>query len=246
MPVAPASAALCAPAAGSAATVFRDAAANPWLAAALLGAAAHVGPLSPLPVGREPGLFAFADPARPERVLTAAGFSQVDAHPVDASLCAPDDPDGVADWLIEVGLADAVSVSAVVHAAAGGEAAAELCAAVYAACGGNPLYLAELLRAAEFSGRPLAALKPAELLAGVLCLALPQDVLNRPDIKDIVERIGDKTPPPFPGRTGHVSFSCCPEVDVGVDRITKDEDSARRRFPGSGHRTRRGVRYPLH
>ncbi len=30
--------------------------------------------------------------------------------------------------------------------------AAELCAAVYAACGGNPLYLAELLRAAEFSG----------------------------------------------------------------------------------------------
>ena len=50
------------------------------------------------------------------------------------------------------------AVSAMVHAAAGGEAAAELCAAVYAACGGNPLYLAELLRAAEFSGRPLAAL----------------------------------------------------------------------------------------
>ena len=48
------------------------------------------------------------------------------------------------------------------------EAGAELCAAVYAACGGNPLYLAELLRAAEFSGRPLAALKSAELLAGGL------------------------------------------------------------------------------
>jgi DNA-binding CsgD family transcriptional regulator len=60
------------------------------------------------------------------------------------------------------------AVSAVVRAAAGGEAAAELCAAVYAACGGNPLYLAELLRAAQFSGRPLAALKPAELLAGGL------------------------------------------------------------------------------
>ena len=60
------------------------------------------------------------------------------------------------------------AVSDVVRAAAGGEASDELCAAVYAACGGNPLYLAELLRAAEASGRPLAALQPAELLAGGL------------------------------------------------------------------------------
>jgi DNA-binding CsgD family transcriptional regulator len=59
------------------------------------------------------------------------------------------------------------AVSAVVRAAAG-EASDELCAAVYAASGGNPLYLAELLRAAEASGRPLAALQPAELLAGGL------------------------------------------------------------------------------
>ena len=36
-------------------------------------------------------------------------------------------------------------------------------------------------------------------LATVLCLALPQDVLTRPDISDTLERIGDKTPPPFPG-----------------------------------------------
>ncbi len=67
------------------------------------------------------------------------------------------------------------AVSAVVRTAvhagggeAGGEASDELCAAVYAACGGNPLYLTELLRAAERSGRPLAALEPAELLAGGL------------------------------------------------------------------------------
>ena len=64
------------------------------------------------------------------------------------------------------------AVSAVVRAAAhpevGGEAGDELCAAVYAACGGNPLYLAELLRAADRGGRPLAALEPAELLAGGL------------------------------------------------------------------------------
>ena len=55
-------------------------------------------------------------------------------------------------------------VSAVLRAAAAGKVSDELCAAVYTACGGNPLYLAELLRAAEASGRPLAALQPAELL----------------------------------------------------------------------------------
>jgi DNA-binding CsgD family transcriptional regulator len=60
------------------------------------------------------------------------------------------------------------AVSVVVRAAAGGEAGAGLCSAVYAACGGNPLYLTELLRAADLSGRPLAALESAELLAGGL------------------------------------------------------------------------------
>src|SRR5580700_3109771 len=60
------------------------------------------------------------------------------------------------------------AVSAVVRTAAGGEANDELCAAVFLACGGNPLYLTELLRAADLSGRPLAALEPAGLLAGGL------------------------------------------------------------------------------
>src|SRR6185437_13698469 len=46
------------------------------------------------------------------------------------------------------------AVSAVIRAAAGGEAGDELCATVYTACGGNPLYLAELLRTADLSGRP--------------------------------------------------------------------------------------------
>ena len=44
-------------------------------------------------------------------------------------------------------------VRAAVHAEGGGEASDELCAAVYAACGGNPLYLTELLRAADRAGR---------------------------------------------------------------------------------------------
>jgi tetratricopeptide (TPR) repeat protein len=56
-------------------------------------------------------------------------------------------------------------VRAAVHAGGGDEASDELCAAVYAACGGNPLYLTELLRAADRAGRPLATLDPAELLA---------------------------------------------------------------------------------
>jgi len=56
-------------------------------------------------------------------------------------------------------------VRAGAHAGVGGEVSDELCAAAYAACGGNPLYLTELLRAADRSGRPLAALEPAELPA---------------------------------------------------------------------------------
>ncbi len=60
------------------------------------------------------------------------------------------------------------AVSAMVRAAAGGQASDELCAAAYAACGGNPLYLTELLRAAGRAGRPLAALDRGELLVGSL------------------------------------------------------------------------------
>ncbi len=60
------------------------------------------------------------------------------------------------------------AVRAAAHSGAGGQPRDELCAAVYAACGGNPLYLTELLRAADRAGRPLAELKPADLLAGGL------------------------------------------------------------------------------
>jgi DNA-binding CsgD family transcriptional regulator len=70
------------------------------------------------------------------------------------------------------------AVCAVVRAAADGEVSDELCSAVHAACGGNPLYLAELLRAADLSGRPLAALEPAELLAGGL-EAIARQVITR-------------------------------------------------------------------
>jgi SAM-dependent methyltransferase len=90
-----------------AATVFRDAAANPWLYATVLGAAPHVGALPPLPIGDEPGPFAFADAARVSRILTAAGFIDVAVAPRDVVLDCGPDPDEVATWLIEQGPAGA-------------------------------------------------------------------------------------------------------------------------------------------
>ena len=86
-----------------AATTFRDGGANPWLPAAMLGAAPHLGPMPPLPVGDEPGPFAFADAARVTRALTAAGFTDIAVRPRDVTLDAPDEPGVVAEWLIEVG-----------------------------------------------------------------------------------------------------------------------------------------------
>lgn len=90
-----------------AATVFRDGAATPWLAAVMLGAAPYVGALPPLPIGDEPGPFAFADPARVLRILAAARFDEARVEPCDTTMDAPDDPDLVAEWLIEVGPAGA-------------------------------------------------------------------------------------------------------------------------------------------
>ena len=95
------------PGARLAATVFRDGTANPWLPLVLLGAAPHLGALPPLPMGEEPGPFAFAQPARIQRVLTAAGFENISIRPHDVTLDAPADPDTVAEWLIEVGPASA-------------------------------------------------------------------------------------------------------------------------------------------
>ena len=90
-----------------AATVFRDASANPWLVAALLGAAPHVGAIEALPVGEEPGPFSFADPARMTQVLGAAGLTDIGIEAHDVTLRPPDDPDSVTDWLIDVGPAGA-------------------------------------------------------------------------------------------------------------------------------------------
>ncbi|MBB5869835.1 SAM-dependent methyltransferase [Allocatelliglobosispora scoriae] len=90
-----------------AATVFRDSASTPWLAAALLGAAPHVGPLPPLPLGDEPGPFAFADESRVRRVLAASGFADPGVRAHDVTLIATEPAEVVAEWLIELGPAGA-------------------------------------------------------------------------------------------------------------------------------------------
>jgi SAM-dependent methyltransferase len=110
-----------------AATVFRDGPANPWLPLAVLGAAPHVAALPPLPVGDEPGPFAFADPARVRRILAASGFDAIVVEPHDVVMAAPDDPDTVAEWLIEIGPAGAAyRMAPPPHQAAARAAAARL------------------------------------------------------------------------------------------------------------------------
>ena len=58
------------------------------------------------------------------------------------------------------------AVRAMVRAALGEGASEEVCAAAWTASGGNPLYLTELIRAAELEDRPPGALHPAALVAG--------------------------------------------------------------------------------
>lgn len=107
-----------------AATVFRDGPANPWLPLAVLAAAPHVAALPPLPVGDEPGPFALADPARVRRILTAAGFDAITVEPHDVVMETPDDPDTVAEWLIEIGPAGAAYRAAPASQQAAARAAA--------------------------------------------------------------------------------------------------------------------------
>jgi DNA-binding CsgD family transcriptional regulator len=57
------------------------------------------------------------------------------------------------------------AVGTIVRAMLGPDVSGEVCAAVWAASGGNPLYLTEVVRAARSGGRPPAELDPAELAA---------------------------------------------------------------------------------
>lgn len=75
---------------------FRDRRDNPWAGeiAALLPAGSAV----PVPADA-PGPFAFADPARVERILAGAGWRRVAFEPADFAYVAGTGPDAVADAL---------------------------------------------------------------------------------------------------------------------------------------------------
>jgi DNA-binding CsgD family transcriptional regulator len=60
------------------------------------------------------------------------------------------------------------AVGALVRVTLGSRSSNGLCDAVWTASGGNPLYVAELLRALELNDRDLAEINPAELLVGGL------------------------------------------------------------------------------
>ena len=70
-----------------------------------------------------------------------------------------------AQTVVRPGLLSEGAVGVIVRRVLGAGASGELCAAVWTASGGNPLYLIELLRTARSGERPLSELDPAELVA---------------------------------------------------------------------------------
>ena len=57
----------------------------------------------------------------------------------------------------------------------------------------------------------------------MMCLALPQDVLARPDVSDPLEWVGDKTPPPFPGPDRPRLSSCSPEAGAMSSGLANEQ-----------------------
>jgi len=73
---------------------------------------------------------------------------------------------GEAHSVLRPGLLSEAAVGVIVRIALGPKATDELCRAMWAASGGNPLYLTELLRVARSRDGPPEALDAAELVAG--------------------------------------------------------------------------------
>lgn len=75
---------------------------NPFMYVAARAAAEHIE-LPPSPPADQPGPFAFADPARPRRILADAGFSSIDVSAVDVQIELTRDLDETIDFLLHVG-----------------------------------------------------------------------------------------------------------------------------------------------
>jgi SAM-dependent methyltransferase len=81
---------------------FRAAAENRWTTGAM-AAAQDLLPPQPPPGPEEPGQFAFADPARVERILRGAGFAEVALTPVDVPMPLGADPGEAAAFAMTLG-----------------------------------------------------------------------------------------------------------------------------------------------
>ena len=123
-------------------------------------------------------------------------------------------------------LSDAATTT-VVRAATGGRASDELCAAVWTASGGNPLYLTELLRATAFDDPAPAGRDP-----GVLLVAGLEGIARR-----VVARVRSLDPHALgstcsPRRAGPPGWERCSFRPL-VDGCGLPKDVLRRRSPTS-------------
>jgi SAM-dependent methyltransferase len=82
---------------------WRDRRDNPWVTLPVAAARKHLAELPPAPGPDEPGPFAFADPARIQRILTSAGFAAIRCEKFDPLLVYGEDTRAAADYLTQMG-----------------------------------------------------------------------------------------------------------------------------------------------
>ncbi|MGH7003335.1 MAG: class I SAM-dependent methyltransferase [Alphaproteobacteria bacterium] len=82
---------------------WRDRRENPWATLPVVAARKHLAELPAPPGPEEPGPFAFADSARIRRILTTAGFSQIECERFDPALIYGGDVTEAADFLTQMG-----------------------------------------------------------------------------------------------------------------------------------------------
>jgi SAM-dependent methyltransferase len=87
---------------------WRDRRENPWATLPVAATRKHLSELPPALGPDEPGPFSFADTARIQRILTSAGFKQIETDRFDPKLAFGDDPKVAAEYLTQMGPASAV------------------------------------------------------------------------------------------------------------------------------------------
>jgi SAM-dependent methyltransferase len=93
---------------------WRPLADNPWFAVPLAAALRHVPPPAAQPDAEAPGPMSFADPARVQRILSAAGFTAIDLQRRDVmmKLSGANELERATEFATQVGPASRVLVGA--------------------------------------------------------------------------------------------------------------------------------------